>query len=160
VVCAADGNKGFAAGPSKKGNKRVNISSPADIPKGWENAGKVEEYDAQPRKPIISPYTKEAFMVFMFEGKFYATEANGTAFKYPLVDAVISNGEKGPVLTVPLDGTSYDLTTGEVLEWCPTDNFVRGIIGGLKKKTAPVALKVFQTKVASDNTVIFKGQRE
>eukprot|EP00959_Pyramimonas_sp_CCMP1952_P126492 2645549-Pyramimonas_sp.AAC.1 len=119
------------------------------------------EFEADPKKPFISPYTGEAFMLFMFEGKVYCTEANSTAFKYPLVDAEVFAGETGgPVIKVPLDGTSYDLSTGAVLEWCPKDNFVRGFLGKLKEKTAPIPLKVYQTKVSTNGNVIFKGLRD
>eukprot|EP00240_Pyramimonas_obovata_P014103 CAMPEP_0118933428 /NCGR_PEP_ID=MMETSP1169-20130426/11984_1 /TAXON_ID=36882 /ORGANISM="Pyramimonas obovata, Strain CCMP722" /LENGTH=211 /DNA_ID=CAMNT_0006876185 /DNA_START=101 /DNA_END=736 /DNA_ORIENTATION=+ len=153
--------KGFASSKgNKKANKKVNLDTKKDLPKGWENAGNIADFEANPNKPFISPYTGEAFMLFKFEEKVYCTEANSTAFKYPLVDAEIFAGEDGPVIKVPLDGTSYNLSTGEVIEWCPTDNFVRGFLGKLKQKTAPIPLKVFETKVSTDGTVIFKGLRD
>jgi len=161
VVCNSSGAKGFASSKgNKKANKKVNLDTKKDLPKGWENAGNIADFEANPNKPFISPYTGEAFMLFKFEEKVYCTEANSTAFKYPLVDAEIFAGEDGPVIKVPLDGTSYNLSTGEVIEWCPTDNFVRGFLGKLKQKTAPIPLKVFETKVSTDGTVIFKGLRD
>ena len=31
-----------------------------------------------------------------------------------------------------LGGTEYDLTTGEVIQWCPKNNPVRQLLGALK----------------------------
>jgi len=161
VVCNASGAKGFASSKgNNKSNKKVNLDSKKELPRGWENAGNLADFEANPKKPFISPFTGEAFMLFKFEDKVYCTEANSTAFKFPLVDAEISAGEDGPVIKVPLDGTSYNLATGEVIEWCPTDTFLRGFLGKLKEKTAPIPLKVFETKVSTDGTVIFKGLRD
>lgn len=35
-------------------------------------------------------------------------------------------------MEVPLDGTIYDLSTGKVLAWCPGNNPIRSVLGGLK----------------------------
>ena len=37
-------------------------------------------------------------------------------------------------ITSQLDGTVYDLETGEVLEWCPKTNPLRWVLGTLKER--------------------------
>lgn len=44
----------------------------------------------------------------------YCSDANSTAYQFPLVDASILQTKAGPAVEVPLDGTTYDLATGKV----------------------------------------------
>ena len=46
------------------------------------------------------------------------TDANSTAYAYPLIDAEIGSQEDWPAVVVPLVGTTYDLATGKLLERC------------------------------------------
>ena len=88
-----------------------------------------------------------------FEGQIYCTEANSSAFKFPLIDAPIAKDAETGVLSieVPLDGTRYNLETGEVLEWCPkSGNPLRFMLGSLKEKEKPVPLQVYPVVVSSD----------
>ncbi len=60
-------------------------------------------------------------MVYRHKNKVYCSDALSTAFKYPLVDGVILDGPDGrPVVETPLDGTQYDLATGQVSCELPT----------------------------------------
>ena len=52
-------------------------------------------------------------------------------------------GAQGPTVEVPLDGTVYDLTTGEVLEWVPKNNPIRAVLNSLKSSAKPEPLKVY-----------------
>lgn len=71
------------------------------------------------------------------------SDALSTAFKYPLIDAKLFDGENGkPVAETPLDGTQYELETGKVVVWCPANSLVRGMLGSLKKDVPQVPLKV------------------
>ena len=54
---------------------------------------------------------------------------------------------------MPLDGTEYDLATGEVITWCPQNNMMRKFLGGLKKAATPVPLPVYPTKINDDGDV-------
>ncbi len=79
------------------------------------------------------------------------SDANSTAFKYPLIDAKVFDGENGqPVVEVPLDGTQYDLTTGKVLVWCPNSGpGLRSVLSALKKEAPREDLKVYPVQVLS-----------
>ncbi len=52
-------------------------------------------------------------------------------------------GASGPAVEVPLDGTVYDLATGEVLEWVPKNNPIRAVLNTLKSSAKPEPLKVY-----------------
>ncbi len=44
-----------------------------------------------------------------------------------------------------------------MLKWCPKEgNVIRGILGSLKAKQAPVPLKVYPTQVAQDGSLAVK----
>jgi hypothetical protein len=97
-----------------------------------------------------------ALMLFQVNGTTYCTAANGTAFQYPLIDAEVlppvAGGSGSPVVRSTLDGTTYELATGKVLEWCPKEEAalsLRNLLAGLKAATAPVDLAVFATRVAA-----------
>ena len=84
----------------------------------------------------------------------FCTACNSTAYQYPLIDGELFFGPLGPAVRVPLDGTEYDLTTGEVLQWCPTNNPVRALLGSLKSNVDPVPLPVYPVKVEADGTIL------
>ena len=99
-------------------------------------------------------------MLWLLDGKVYASAANGTAYQYPLVDAEVVTpapaGAAGPVVRSALDGTSYELATGRVLEWCPKEDAplsFRNLLAGLKQAATPVDLPVYKTRVAASGAV-------
>ena len=72
-------------------------------------------------------------------------------FSDQLIDGEIKRTEDGVVsIETPLDGTTYDLTTGAVLEWCPKNNLLRNFLGGLKEKEKPVPLRVYPVVIGAD----------
>ena len=70
----------------------------------------------------------------------YVCDCNSTAYKYPLIDGELFDGPGGASIRSPIDGTSYDLTTGKVIEWCPQNTLPRKLLGKLKENTTPVDL--------------------
>lgn len=54
---------------------------------------------------------------------------------------------------MPLDGTVYDLESGDVLQWCPKNTPVRSLLGALKSKVDPIPLKVYPAQVTEDGDI-------
>ena len=79
----------------------------------------------------------------------YATEIYSTAFKYPLVDADVSAGPPATV-TVPFDGSVYNLTDGSVVSWCPGNTPVRALLGAVKSRVEPAPIRVYPARVGGD----------
>lgn len=87
----------------------------------------------------------------------YCSDAASTAFGFPLVDAKISEGpNREPHVTVPFDGTTYNLRTGQVVEWCPRNNPLRAVLGRLKSKESAKPLPVFDTVLTDTEDVFVK----
>jgi len=83
----------------------------------------------------------------------FCTDANSTAFKYPLADANLLKLNSGPAVETKLDGTVYDLRTGKVVSWCPKNNPIRAVLGSLKDKSVPEDLAVHSVRLESDGRV-------
>ena len=95
-------------------------------------------------------------IMIQYADQVFVTSCYSTAFKYPLIDGELFDGPAGPAIRVPLDGTTYDLTTGKVIEWCPKDNPIRMVLGSLKGGTPPEALPVYPVQVDGDGNVYTK----
>ena len=80
----------------------------------------------------------------------YATEMYSSAFKYPLVDAEAVVDGRSARVTVPFDGTVYDLATGAVLDWCPGNTPVRALLGAVKSRVEPAPIRVYPARVGGD----------
>mmetsp|Transcript_33209 Transcript_33209/g.46010 ORF Transcript_33209/g.46010 Transcript_33209/m.46010 type:complete len:212 (+) Transcript_33209:146-781(+) len=156
VVRFASGGKGFSN--SKTGSKKQGGGKSA-VPAGWEKALNVEDFTAAKKiLPFSSQKADFIFMLYDVDGDIFCTEAESTAFKFPLSDAEVFKGVNGPAIRVPLDGTSYDLNTGAVIEWCPKDNPIRNLLGSLKAKVDPVPLRVFETKIGGNGDILIRLQ--
>ena len=83
----------------------------------------------------------------------YVCDCNSTAYKYPLIDGELFDGPGGASIRSPFDGTSYDLTTGKVIEWCPQNTLPRKLLGKLKENTTPVDLGVYPVMVDEDGDI-------
>ena len=86
-------------------------------------------------------------LLWKLDGELFCSSVNSTAFQYPLLDADIVEpvpaGAKGPVVRSKLDGTTYQLRDGKVLEWCPKEDSplsLRNFFAGLKTNAPPVPL--------------------
>lgn len=55
-----------------------------------------------------------ALVLYRVDGTYFCSDANSTAYRFPMSDAKIFQGPNGPAVECPLDGTTYDLQTGEV----------------------------------------------
>ncbi|KAI8474048.1 MAG: hypothetical protein J3K34DRAFT_518543 [Monoraphidium minutum] len=124
----------------------------------WAVVGKVDElFSAEkPARPVILPSGVKV-CVYKFGSKVFASQLESTAYQFPLFDAKVFQEGSRVIAEVPLDGTQYDLATGEVLKWCPGEgNMLRGVLGMLKSKQPSVPLKVYPTNVASDGTISVK----
>ena len=63
--------------------------------------------------PVITT-TGLPVMLYRVREKVFCSEANATAYRFPMNDARIFDGPEGPAAECPLDGTTYDLQTGKV----------------------------------------------
>lgn len=108
---------------------------------------------SKPIKPLILR-TGRAVCLFKVNGSIYATDANSTAYKYPLADAQILSIKGEPALEVALDGTVYRLKDGKVLSWCPKNTVARKLLGGLKDKSEPVDLPVYPVEVRGSKVFV------
>ena len=111
----------------------------------WIKVGNIADVAEKPIKALI--LANGNFCMVRAGSMIFITACNSTAYQYPLIDGEIFEGSLGAAIRTPLDGTSYDLATGQVLEWCPQDNLMRKFLGTLKKTESPVPLPVYPTKV-------------
>lgn len=101
------------------------------------------------------------------DGELYCCEANSPGWGYPTVDAVVlrGRGKEGLAIEIPLDGSVYDLATGEVLEWMPNDKgsgmqgMLRKGLNSLKKDETPSPIGVYDVQVLEDGNVAVKRDR-
>lgn len=152
-------NAGFGGASGSKANKKKpritryldedNDSSSSAAVSDWielPEIDAVQTFVSKPIKPIILA-TGKAIMLYRVDGKIFCSDANSTAYQYPLADANILGLKSGPAVEVKLDGTTYDLATGKVLSWCPKNTAVRSVLGALKDRSEPVDLTVYPVKV-------------
>ena len=138
VGCRAS-SKGFGLGTGTQKSSKV--------PPGFKKVA--DDMGGKSSKAVLLGTLN--LILYEFEDQLYCSEANSTAYKYPLIDGEIKRTEDGVVsIETPLDGTTYDLTTGAVLEWCPKNNLLRNFLGGLKEKEKPVPLRVYPVVIGAD----------
>eukprot|EP00873_Tetraselmis_striata_P029033 jgi/Tetstr1/449297/TSEL_003812.t1 len=123
---------------------------------GWLDVGvKTADFASKATKPVVLA-NGDAIVVYKVGDSYYCSDANSTAYKYPMVDAkVVIDKDGEPVAEVPFDGTVYNLNTGDVITWCPKNTFFRKVVGSLKDKSAPVPLKVYPAKVKGDTVLCY-----
>lgn len=89
----------------------------------------------------------------------FTTDAYSTAYKFPLVDAKVQEQADGSfTVTVPLDGTVYDLATGKVLKWCPGGNALQSVLQSMKKDSPAIDLPVYNTIVTPEGKIMVDYQ--
>mmetsp|Transcript_12944 Transcript_12944/g.30703 ORF Transcript_12944/g.30703 Transcript_12944/m.30703 type:complete len:205 (+) Transcript_12944:87-701(+) len=119
----------------------------------WLDIGvRTSDFATKPTKPVLLA-NKEAVVVYKVGGKFYCSDAYSTAFKFPMSDANVTDSEDGPLAEVPLDGTVYNLRTGEVVKWCPKNNPIRFVLGSLKQSADPAPLTVYRARADGDKVM-------
>lgn len=136
-------------------SKKASAAGPEGF--GWIRACTLEELRAKNGKfPVVMSGTNGFLVVQTPDQKnIFATDVFSTAYKYPLVDGVVSErvnefGIKRWAIETPLDGTSYSLESGAVIEWCPKNNPARALLGMLKKDIIPIPLLTHQVQVVGD----------
>ncbi|PSC71881.1 Rieske (2Fe-2S) region [Micractinium conductrix] len=146
-------------GSSKKQSKLARyLDAEVAVPAGQAGSGLGGDWIEMPgvdtettflSKPIkaLILATGRAVCLYKVDGQVYATDANSTAYQYPLADANILAVKGKAAVESPLDGTVYELATGKVLSWCPKTNLTRKILGALKDKSEPVDLPVYPVQV-------------
>lgn len=103
-------------------------------------------------------------MIVIYRGgsSYFCSDANSTAFKYPMIDAKVEvDKETGDVTAeVPFDGTVYVLnskpTPGAVKVWCPQDTVGRRVLGAMKSKEDPIPLKMYPVRVVEGGRIEVK----
>lgn len=169
VTATASGGTGFGKSNRKAPVQKVapyeapkfkdfmtsGTSSSQDTTVGqWFEIFDMNQFPVDRQAKVIELANKRVLTLFKYKDKVYCTDAFSTAYQYPLIDGVITDGTKGPVIETPLDGTKYELLTGKVVEWCPQDSVVRNLLGALKKKVNPVDLPVHRTVIKEDGKVM------
>jgi nitrite reductase/ring-hydroxylating ferredoxin subunit len=128
-------------------------SSTADS-SGWFKVPDVSfetTFLSKPIKAVILD-TGKAICLYKVDSTIYCSDANSTAYQYPLADASLIQLKNGqPAVEVKLDGSVYELKTGRVVSWCPKNSLVRNVLGSLKDKTEPVDLPVYAVEVRGDD---------
>ncbi|DBA96892.1 TPA: hypothetical protein ACH3X3_013047 [Trebouxia sp. C0006] len=149
--CSCEAAKGFA--PSGKTGSKKNKRK---LDANWISVGSLAEFPGDRPTRAVVLKDKSVVMLYNVDGDVYCSDANSTAFKFPLTHAKIVKGETGPAVEVPLDGTIYDLETGKVLEWCPKNNLIRKVLGSIKSNQNPKKLKVYPAQVDDDGNISVK----
>eukprot|EP00879_Flechtneria_rotunda_P002047 GHRR01002226.1.p1 GENE.GHRR01002226.1~~GHRR01002226.1.p1 ORF type:complete len:225 (+),score=52.89 GHRR01002226.1:244-918(+) len=128
--------------------------SPPGFPKDWIDL-KLKAGDiplGKATKPVELA-TGRVLMLYKFDNKVYISDANSTAYQYPMTDARVFKEGNSVVAEVPLDGTVYDLATGAVLKWCPKDNPMRTFLSTLKSAAEVTPLKVYPVHITQQGSI-------
>ncbi|KAG2494727.1 hypothetical protein HYH03_007241 [Edaphochlamys debaryana] len=129
-----------------------------DLGKGnWFELATTADFAEKPNKLVELKGNKKMYVMHQFEGQIYAMDAYSTAYQYPLLDGKVEKGADGPTIETKLDGTIYDLKTGKVVKWCPSDGSpIRGFLRTLKANVEPVPLAVYPVVVQPDGKVMVR----
>ena len=160
-IGAGAGSRGRVVAGASKGFGQAGSQKVKQAPEGFEELGSLSMFVGGKATKACQAGRKSLmlFKVANADGgtDVFCTDANSTAFKFPLSDATIVEGEGGvPWIEVPLDGTQYRLDTGEVIKWCPGGGIIRNVLSSLKEKEAPVPLTVYPVKIGPDGEIYVK----
>ncbi|KAK9915717.1 hypothetical protein WJX75_003085 [Coccomyxa subellipsoidea] len=149
-------SKGFGSSSKTKSKRKRTGPALQEGNPEWVPVAMVSEFkDGKDTLPKILR-DNSAIVLYQVGSEIYCSDANSTAFKFPLIDANIIERDGGPAVEVPLDGTVYDLESGKVLEWCPRNNPVRFLLGALKEKSQPKDLRVYPARVNGEGKIFVK----
>ena len=129
----------------------IGMSTGAFDAKGKDVVAKV-----LPSKEVVCVYRAPG------NGSYFCSDANSTAFQYPLIDAKVElDKETGEVTAeVPFDGTIYVLNSkpvpGAVKLWCPQNTVGRRVLGAMKSKEDPKPLKMYPVRVVEGGKIQVK----
>ena len=153
LAAEESGSEGAAAAAGR----RSKDADPPGFPTDWvDTKFKASEFEiGKTNKPLILASGK-SIMLYRLRDKVFCSDANSTAFQYPLIDAKVTEDSKGIYVEVPLDGTIYNLQTGAVVTWCPKDTPVRNVLGTLKGSAQPQPLPVYPVHITKDGNIFIK----
>jgi len=166
TVMNAGFGSGAKSGPGKQKVPKLTRYLDVEVPtststasdeQGWFQVPDVSFESTFVSKPIkaVILNTGKAICLFKVDSIVYCSDANSTAYQYPLADASIIQLKNGqPAVEVKLDGTVYELKTGKVVSWCPKNSLVRNVLGSLKDKSEPVDLPVYPVDVRGDDIYV------
>lgn len=124
---------------------------------GWYQVADRSDFDGGKQiKTVIMPGNKQAIAVYRVNSEVFCSDAESTAFKFPVSDAKIMSSDGSLQIEVPFDGTRYNLRDGQVTKWCPQNNPLRFILGSIKKNVKPIPLKMYDASENSDGTILVK----
>ena len=133
----------------------------------WVDVGvSTGAFDAKGKNTIAKVLpSKEVVVLYRAPGgasSYFCSDANSTAFKYPMIDAKVEvDKDTGDVTAeVPFDGTVYVLnskpTPGAVKTWCPQNTAARRLLGTMKSKEDPVPLRMYPVRVVEGGRIEVK----
>ncbi|GIL76790.1 hypothetical protein Vretimale_8727 [Volvox reticuliferus] len=139
--------------------ERGNVDPDRDLTRGnWFELAKISDFAGDKKRKICElKGSKKTVVLHMYNDVLYAMDAFSTAYQYPLIDGKLADSSEGPTIETPLDGTVYDLKTGKVIKWCPSDGSpIRGVLRTLKASVNPVPLPVYPVVVQPDGRVMVR----
>ncbi|GMH36917.1 hypothetical protein BSKO_04790 [Bryopsis sp. KO-2023] len=143
------------SGQKKQAGGFMKTTKKPNLDDGWTYAGNLGEFADKPTK-TVSLTTGKTVVVYKAGDEVFCSDVNGTAYEFPLVDANVIEGPSGPAIECPFDGTTYDLATGAVIEWCPRNNPLRSFLGMVKSKVEPQDLGVHEAIASADGGVYIR----
>lgn len=130
----------------------------------WVDVGiSTGAFDAKGKDTIAKVLpSKEVVVLYRAASSYFCSDANSTAFKYPMIDAKVEvDKDTGDVTAeVPFDGTVYVLNSkpvpGAVKTWCPQNTAARRLLGAMKSKETPVPLRMYPVRVVEGGRIEVK----
>jgi len=144
--------KGFGTNTAKPKKKKKSSFQKGDP--SWISVANISVFQGKDIK-AVDLRDKSICCLYNVDGAIYCSDANSTAYKFPLTNAKIIERDGSPAVEVALDGTVYDLETGKVLSWCPKNNPLRAFLGYIKSSTPPEDLKVYPTQLDEESGQIY-----
>jgi hypothetical protein len=153
VVLSKKSNSSLAGTFDENSSPWVNVGVSTGA---FDSKGKATIAKVLPSKEVVVLYRAPG------NGSYFCSDANSTAFKYPMIDAKVElDKETGDVTAeVPFDGTVYVLNSkpqgGMVKVWCPQNTVGRRMLGAMKSKEDPIPLKMYPVRVVEGGRIEVK----
>lgn len=119
--------------------------------------------EATPKQRLPLILGSRSVMLWWAGGRVYCTAAASPPWSFPLVDAQLSVVDGRPAVRSTLDGSLFDLQSGEALEWCPREEAAfsfRNLLSAAKAKEPKQRLPIYALRQAlsGDLEVFFPVQ--
>ncbi|CAK0779249.1 hypothetical protein CVIRNUC_004726 [Coccomyxa viridis] len=157
LLLRCQAKKGFGAGGGKKSKRRQYGPDLEEDDPSWIRVGRLTDFkNGKQTRAVILPDNTAIVLYRTPDDDVFCSDANSTAYKFPMIDANVIERDGSPAAEVPLDGTVYNLETGRVLVWCPKNNPLRFVLGSLKSTADPRPLKMYPARVNSSGQIFAK----